>query len=313
METQAEDTVRRKMESLRLIYDGEIPIQQRKMDSLKASFRKSLELIGVTARETFQNHGKIGEVKAKLRLAEDDLVKALAVKTRKEAERMAKMDAIAAQKARVEELRRSVQEQRANRDEYAAIISQQFLALATFEDRSNKEVECKAETQDATLWYNRVLGFHVEGGHGVKFTFKNINKKNPNEKYSFTIRYAYDTYTLLDCDIHLNDTKELIHELNRTNGLFKFVRIMREKFQEAMAQEFLPQSTTSHQESSMISMSAPVLSVSTDGSESSDYRFQHGEGNRPKKVLHARVMKPDVLSPGSASSVRCSPRLKVYI
>lgn len=52
------------------------------------------------------------------------------VKTRKEAERMGKMDAIAAQKARVEELRRSVQEQRANRDEYAAIISQQFLGTS---------------------------------------------------------------------------------------------------------------------------------------------------------------------------------------
>lgn len=52
------------------------------------------------------------------------------VKTRKEAERMARMDAIAAQKARVEELRRSVQEQRANRDEYAAITSQQFLGTS---------------------------------------------------------------------------------------------------------------------------------------------------------------------------------------
>lgn len=40
---------------------------------------------------------------------------------------------------------------------------------------------------------------------------------------------------MLDCDPHLNDTKELIHELNRTNGLFKFVRIVREKFQKAAA------------------------------------------------------------------------------
>lgn len=32
-ETQAEDTVRRKMESLRLICDGQIPIQQQRMDS----------------------------------------------------------------------------------------------------------------------------------------------------------------------------------------------------------------------------------------------------------------------------------------
>ena len=40
---------------------------------------------------------------------------------------------------------------------------------------------------------------------------------------------------MLDCDPHLNDTKGLIYELNETNGLFKFVRIMREKFQEAAA------------------------------------------------------------------------------
>ena len=39
--------------------------------------------------------------------------------------------------------------------------------------------------------------------------------------------------TVLDCDPEVNDTKELINELNQSNGLFKFVRTMREKFQEA--------------------------------------------------------------------------------
>lgn len=38
---------------------------------------------------------------------------------------------------------------------------------------------------------------------------------------------------VLDCDPHLNDIKELLTELNKSNGLFKFVRTMREKFQEA--------------------------------------------------------------------------------
>lgn len=42
--------------------------------------------------------------------------------------------------------------------------------------------------------------------------------------------------SVLDCDPHLNDTNELIHELNKTNGLFKFVRVMRGKFQEVAAQ-----------------------------------------------------------------------------
>ncbi|XP_050257823.1 kinetochore protein SPC25 homolog [Quercus robur] len=297
METQAaEEPVRTKMESLRLTCEREIQIHQQKIDSYASSFRNSLQSIKSRAQQTAQNQGKLGELKAKLREAEDDMVKALAVKTRKEAKRMAIMDSIAAQRARVEELKRSVQVQSAKRDQYAAIISQHSLALAASEEKSNKDVECKSETQEAILWYNRVLGFHVEAGHGVKFTFKNINSRNPNEEYSLTVRYANDTYTLLDCDPHLNDTKELIYELNKTNGLFKFVRIMREKFQEAATQGFLPQ-LTNHQELSTISTSAPVLSMSSDRSESSatknDDQVLHEEGSRPsKKAYYLRGSKP---------------------
>lgn len=51
------------------------------------------------------------------------------VKTRKEAKRMAIMDSISAQKGRVEELKRSVQEHRTKKDQYAATISQQSLGI----------------------------------------------------------------------------------------------------------------------------------------------------------------------------------------
>ncbi|GMY14900.1 kinetochore protein SPC25 homolog [Fagus crenata] len=296
MESQAEEPVLKKMESLRLLCEREIPIQQQKMDSFAASFFKSLQSIQSTAQQTLQNQGKVGELKAKLREAEDDMVKALAVKTRKEAKRMAIMDSISAKNARVEELKRSVQLLMAKRDQYATVVSQQSLALAASEEKSNKNDECKGETQEAISWYNQVLGFHVEAGHGVKFTFQNMNSKNPNEEYSFTIRYADNTYTLLDCDPHLNDTKGLIYELNETNGLFKFVRIMREKFQEAATQGFLPQ-LTNHQESSMISTSAPAQSMSTDRSESptkkNDHQVLHEEGTTPSTKLHyARGIKP---------------------
>lgn len=37
---------------------------------------------------------------------------------------------------------------------------------------------------------------------------------------------------VLHCNPEVDDIDELIKELNRTNGLFKFVRVMREKFQE---------------------------------------------------------------------------------
>lgn len=51
------------------------------------------------------------------------------VKTRKEAKRMAVMDSIAARKAKIEELKRTIQDQRTKRDEYAALLSQQSLGI----------------------------------------------------------------------------------------------------------------------------------------------------------------------------------------
>ncbi|OMO67497.1 Chromosome segregation protein Spc25 [Corchorus olitorius] len=321
------------MESLKTICDREVPIQQQKIDSLAESFPTSLHSIKALAQDTAQNQAKLPKMKAYLREAEDELVKVLAAKTRKEAKQMATRDSISDVKARVEELKRTVQVQRARKDEYAAIISQQSLVLAKTEEEVKHEMEENREIQEAISWYNRVLGFHIEGGHGVKFTFNDINIKNPKQEYSFTIRHANDTYTLLDCEPQLNGIKELINELNRTNGLFKFVRIMREKFQEAAALGLQSQSTSFDQDSSTMSMSGPALSVSTTRSESSARKNEHHiplrEVNRQfKKVNHGSkspgkinenqihdgefnrlpklVAKSDILSP----HVRRSPRLK---
>ncbi|KAL8108286.1 hypothetical protein AgCh_024655 [Apium graveolens] len=52
------------------------------------------------------------------------------VKTRKEAKQMAMMDSITATKVRIEKLKRVVEEQKARKDEYAEIISQQSKADA---------------------------------------------------------------------------------------------------------------------------------------------------------------------------------------
>ncbi|KAH9720367.1 kinetochore protein SPC25-like [Citrus sinensis] len=342
MESSVEDSVRTKMESMRVICDREITINEQKMDSVTASFLQSLESIKAKARATVQNQSKLEKMKADLRKAEDELVKVLAVKTRKEAKQMATRDSISVTKARLEELKRNVEAQRARRDEYSAIISQQSLALATTAEKTKQDLERKGQIQQAISWYNRVLGFHIEGGHGVRFTFSNINMKNPNEGYSFTIRHADDTYTLLYCDPPLNDIKELIQELNRTNGLFKFVRIMREKFEEAATVGLSSQSSTLHQDSCTISVSAPSFSVSTDRSESpaktNEYQIQRGEVNRQvnevihghesptkknqlhiqhgevsrqsKKANHGRNVNPALLSPGSASTPRRSTRIK---
>ncbi|KAJ6294108.1 hypothetical protein OIU76_022231 [Salix suchowensis] len=223
------------MESLRLVCDRDAQILLQKMESFTASFSSSMDSIKARAEETVQNQGELGRLKSSLTEADAEFVKVLAVKTQKEAKQLFK---------------------RARRDEYTAIMSQQSLALATSKETEHQDIDHKREIQEAMLWYNMVLGFKIEGGRGVKFTFNNINLKNPYEEYSFAIRYENDMYTLLACDPQVNDTKQLIHELNKTNGLFKFVRKLREKFQEAAPHGFLPQPTTLHQETT-ISVSAP--------------------------------------------------------
>ncbi|XP_061360385.1 kinetochore protein SPC25 homolog isoform X2 [Gastrolobium bilobum] len=303
------------MESPTSICDAEIPLQIRNIDAFYASYAKSLQTLRATAQQTAQYQVQLEEIKVKSREAEDDLVKALAVKTRKEAKRMALMDAIASAKARVEDLNTSIQEQRTKKQEYAAFLSQQSSALTAFEGSLNESIEHKDETQEAISWYNRVLGFYVKGGRGVKFTFKNINLNNPNEEFFFTICHESNSYTLLICEPFLSDIKELINELNRTNGLFKFVRVMRKKFQAAVAQGSLILTTVEHEESAFISTSAPILSVSYVRSDSptkeNEHRSEPTEGNTQfKKQNVRRRVKSAVLSPGSASSVRQSPRLK---
>jgi len=39
-------------------------------------------------------------------------------------------------------------------------------ALATSEEIEHQDIDHKRDIQEAMLWYNRVLGFKIEGGQG---------------------------------------------------------------------------------------------------------------------------------------------------
>ncbi|XP_055828427.1 kinetochore protein SPC25 homolog isoform X2 [Solanum dulcamara] len=315
MKNSVGEITRKKMEELRLVCDREIPIQQQKIDAATRSFKKSLDSTKVQAQETLQFHAKLGKLKVELRELEDKLVKALAVKTRKEAKQIAVADSISAAKDRVEELRVVVKNQRASKDEYAAIISKQTDELKACEEKHNQTAEQREEIEEAIVWYNKVLGLHIECGHGVKFIFTNIDANNQDKEYIFTVRHENDVYTLIDCDPQLNDAKELLRELNTSNGLFKFVRTMREKFQAAITHGTFPDIASHDQDTFMISVSAPVSFNSTDSRSeflSQQQEHQSDEHNRnSKKLDHAKGSRAAVLSPGSASSLRRSPRFKV--
>ncbi|GKC30793.1 hypothetical protein Tco_1038087 [Tanacetum coccineum] len=137
------------------------------METFVQSFTKSMHLITSQANQTVTNQEKIGRMKLELRGAEEDLVKALSVKTRKEAKKMAIADSISATKARTEELKKIVADQRRRKDEYAEIISYQSEVLKECEEKHKQDAECREEIEEAILWYNRVLGFRIERGRGT--------------------------------------------------------------------------------------------------------------------------------------------------
>uniref|UniRef100_A0A7N0RAL6 Kinetochore protein SPC25 n=1 Tax=Kalanchoe fedtschenkoi TaxID=63787 RepID=A0A7N0RAL6_KALFE len=277
------------------------------------SIRKSMESTLQTSQQCVENQVELGKLKAKLREEEDALVKAIAKKTRKEAKKMALMESLSSSRARADKLKRILQDQRERKEKYSAVIAQQCRDLTAAEDKNtrNKDV---GQVQEAISWYNMALGFRINCGHGIKFTFTNINPKNPKEEFSFTIHHSNDTYTVLDCEPRIYTISQLVQELNKTNGLFKFVRTMRERFLEAAASGLAPQSAYNQQEASVITISAPVsLTSSFENSESRTEESQLGmkpeEVKRVSKKLHERGGEETIFSPGSASVPRRSTRL----
>ncbi|KAL5714027.1 hypothetical protein ACHQM5_016044 [Ranunculus cassubicifolius] len=264
-----EESIYTKTKELRLISEREIPIQQQRAEDFILTFRDYLQSIKLTSQQSAKSQVKLGQLKAQLREVEDDLVKALSVKTRKEAKHITISDSISATKAEIEELKKSLHDQKARKDEYATIMSQQLLALGALEEKANQGIKEKQEIQEIISWYNRVLGLQIEGGRGgIKVIFNNINVNNTSEEYFFVVQLAHNTYSLLNCTPHLDGTKELVKELNQTNGFFRFVRIMREKFQAAASMESRPQPTSTQPNSSTVSVSAPASPVSLDGNGS---------------------------------------------
>nr|XP_043606989.1 kinetochore protein SPC25 homolog isoform X2 [Erigeron canadensis] len=308
---KGEDEIRAKMAELGLICDKESEIRHQKLQSATLSFHKYLQSSKSKADQSISINDNIGKLKAELRAAEDDYVKALSVKNRKEKKKMTLSDSISATKARIEELKKIVADQRTRKDEYTELISYQSKVLKECEEKHMQDAECIKEIEEAFSWYNRVLGFRIERGRGIKFIFTNMNPKNPSEEYSFTIRLENDIYALLDCQPHLGEANRLIQELNVTNGLYSFVRTMRAKFQEVAAVGSLPKIASNPQETTLISMSAPLSSVSTESGSSAKDDHSRQANRVGKKLRSIHGIQSSVLSPGSASSLRRSPRFKV--
>ncbi|KAI4341389.1 hypothetical protein MLD38_026119 [Melastoma candidum] len=255
-------SIQLRMESLRLSCVGQITAHQRRFESLASSLRESMGSVKARALLGVQNQERLSKLRDGLKEAEDEFAKTISVKACKEA-RLAKLeDAMAASKSRLEKLNRNVIEQKAARDRYTSIISDGLLDLSVREQANKQASGRQVEIQEAIAWYNKVLGLQIEGGTGVKFTFNNINKKSPDDFFSFIICHTNGIYSVLKCDLPVSGMVDMIDELNRSNDLYKFVRAMRTKFQEAEAEKISSGVHSLPQESSFISASAPCSSSS---------------------------------------------------
>ncbi|MQL72610.1 hypothetical protein Taro_004920 [Colocasia esculenta] len=302
----------RKIVDLRLVCEREIRAERQKASEAAGIFRRSLSSIRARAEENVADGEKLANVKAYLRKLEDDLRETLIVKNCNEAKRHAIVQSLSSAKVSTEELKKVVQEQRAKKDEYEAIVSSGLETL----NQNNQGTVDREGTRDAILWYSKVLGFRTEGGEGVKFIFDKIDLESPNNEYSFTVRLDGDTYTLLQCEPYVKDVKELLKELNQTNGLFKFARTMRAKFQAAALNGMLPSSTSVYPELSTISISSPPPASSASGRDSlsgwNDPEVLPAEENPPKELDHGHYSssRRGASQTSKQSALRRSPRFK---
>ncbi|XP_013626137.1 PREDICTED: probable kinetochore protein SPC25 isoform X2 [Brassica oleracea var. oleracea] len=299
------DTTKNTMASLGILCEKDIDEQRLQIDSFIASpFQRSMDSVLARAKATAQSQVELANVKADLREAEDELVDVLAVKTRKEAKQMGLRDSISATQSRIQVVKRTLQLHKSNKEGHSKTISHRLQGLSVSKDNAGKVTGNKSNIDEAISWYNQALGFHVEAGHGVKFTFTNIDPKRPTREFSFTVHYGNDIYTLLDCNPQLDD---MVQELNKTNDLFGFVRLMRDKFQKATLSELPAHSENLSQETSIISASAPAMSITTDTSMlTPENKVSKVQVNLRQK----RSSNSPLQSPAPTSSTRRSSRLK---
>lgn len=206
---------------------------ERNIDSWKNCVFHSLKRSESTAGDITDYQEKVGELEDRLKLLQDTYLHTKTVKETKHEQWLSDSESLSSAKCRTKDLKKMIQVLSERRREREDIISEQLSALAVLEERSKTDLRLIRGQQEAVAWYNRVLGFRIEAGQGIKFIFVNIDLACPDREFSFTIRHSRrnDHYTLLDCDPCLESSRELLDELNRTNDLFKFVRVMREMFQ----------------------------------------------------------------------------------
>lgn len=250
---------------------------------------------------------KLNRLKDQFRGLEAGLAEALSIQLNKGSECERTSESISSATTTNEQLNNLVMDQRTRRDEYANVISKQLEAVETLE--ANIDATGEKNLDEAITWYNKFLGFRVVAGEGVKFVFNKVNMQSPDNEYLFCMKVTKDKYSLIQCDPLLKDSEELVKDLNCTNDLFKFVRIMRARFQAAATKGVHPASSFCPDTSSITASSPPALSVDTTSESTSNQ--SHSRSRSKNQDMHAKRGRTprSAASPlATPSSMRRSPR-----
>ncbi|KAL6613723.1 hypothetical protein ACP70R_035993 [Stipagrostis hirtigluma subsp. patula] len=279
---------------------------RQRASSAAAAFSADLLAARTLAHQNVAHREKLNGLKDQLRKLEAQLAESLSIQASKRSKYKLIEESISNTAATNEQLKSLIVDHRTRIDKYRSDISNQLETIEALE--ANSGAKDKNDTEEAVMWYSKFLDLQVVGGQGVRFVFHKIDIKNPDKEYSFCIKITKDRYSLLQCVPSLEDSKELLDDLNCTNDLFKFVRIMRERFQAAAINGFLPDSSFCPETSCITASSTPALSGDSRSESATNQSYSKTQTKKQnismKKELPSR-------SATSAHSVRRSPRILV--
>ncbi|KAG8084587.1 hypothetical protein GUJ93_ZPchr0010g7611 [Zizania palustris] len=303
----------RQMAAQRGAVERQIAAGREREACTSAAYRAALLSARSCSRQTLSRQGELNGLKLQFRKLEDHLAEALSIKVSKESKCQLTKERISSTSAINEQLKSLVTDQRKKRDQHATVISNQLETVEALEANCKEDETWRKNIEEAVTWYRKFLGFQVIQGQGVKFVFNKVDVRSPDKEYSFTIKINKNRYTLLQCDPSIRDSEVLMKDLNFTNDLFKFVRIIRQRFQDeaATVNGFLPISSDVCPDASSIPISFPVLmSLDSRTENIPDHNLTQNKNKRQGCPSKRRADALSAASPGAVvSSVRRSPRL----
>lgn len=287
--------------------DRRIAAGRDRFASASAAIRAAAPSARSGAHQSLSRREDLDGLKKRLRDLEADLGQALSLKLATESKCERIRESISASAATSEQLSDLLTDQRNRSERHAAVISNVLEAVEAFEAKNDEDYTWMKDMEKSVCWYQKCLGFQaVDGGEGVKFVFDKVDLQSPEKEFSFSLKFDKDRYTLLQCSPPVEDSEELMKDLNLTNDLVKFVRIIRQRFQAAALNGDLPLSPTVCSDASAIPISSPVIK-SVDSRSKNDRDRSNSQSKNRKPGLPAK-RKASVLSAASPGSVRRSPR-----